>query len=216
MRQVICSDTTEWLKTIPELDSVITSLPDKEETDMSFGAWKAWFINTVYEILTKTKNYAIFYQTDRKVNGEVLSKARLLFNAANKAVMPLRWHKIVLRRDAGKIDLFRPTYTHLICFSKALKSGKATPDVFERGEMTYPNAMGTTACEVACQFIKDNSDTKVIYDPFCGQGSVLAMAERFGFDAVGVEILPEQCDKARKLAVNSGSVNNEVVPSSLQ
>jgi len=201
MRQILCSDTTEWLKSVTEMDSVITSLPDREETDMDFITWKQWFVNRAGEIMAKTRDYAIFYQTDRKMMGGVLSKASLLFIASRSVGVPLRWHKIVLRRDAGKIDLFRPTYTHLMCFSRNLGSGKATPDVFERGEMTYPNAMGTKACEVACQFIKDNSKTKTIYDPFCGQGSVLAIAEKFGFDAVGVDILPEQCDKARELKV---------------
>lgn len=201
MRQVLCSDTTQWIKTVEQMDSVITSLPDREETLLEFDVWKSWFVDMVAEIMLKTRDYSIFYQTDRKINGGILSKADLLLEAGRRAGVPLIFHKIVLRRAVGKIDLFRPTYTHLMCFSKSLHSGKATPDVFERGDMTYPNAMGARAAQVACKFIKDNSDTKTIYDPFCGQGSVLAISEEFGFDSIGVEILPEQCDKARTLAV---------------
>lgn len=215
MRQVLCSDSTEWIKGITQMDSVITSLPDREETTLELDAWKKWFVEMVRTILLKTRDYAVFYQTDRKIDGGVLSKADLLLEAARQAGVALRFHKIVLRRAVGKIDLFRPTYTHLMCFSKHLHSGKATPDVFERGDMTYPNAMGARAVQFVCKFIKDNSETKTIYDPFCGQGSVLAIAEKFGFNSVGVEILPEQCEKARTLAVKLAPSKNELSPNPL-
>jgi len=201
MRKIIVDDTTQWLKTIDSMDSVITSLPDAEETNMDFKEWRRWFVDCIVQIMQKTENYCIFYQTDRKKNGSVKSKSFLVNYAAEKAGMDMKWHKIVLRRKVGTVDLFRPGYTHLICFSKNGKSGKATPDVIDKGKMIYKNAMGLDACKFACDFVKANSNTKTIFDPFCGQGSIVAMAEMFGFDAVGVEILPEYAEKSRKLVI---------------
>ena len=59
--------------------------------------------------------------------------------------------------------------------------------------------MGLDACLFAMEFVKNNSDTKTIYDPFCGSGSILAIANNRGFDAVGVDILPEQCKIAESI-----------------
>ena len=39
-------------------------------------------------------------------------------------------------------------------------------------------------------------------DPFCGWGSVPAIANAMGLDSVGVEILPEFCEKSRQLKVS--------------
>lgn len=199
-REVIQADTTKWIKTIDKMDSVITSLPDKEETSFdSFKEWKNWFIDIVSEIIKKTKDYAIFYQTDRKTSGKIISKSYLLNKGNEKAGGSLMWHKIALRRDVGKIDLFRPSYTHFLCFSLNKTSGRAIPDVVNRGEMLYNNAMGMDVCKMCCEFIRKKSDTKTIYDPFCGYGSVLKVANDFNFNSVGIEILEDSCKIAKKL-----------------
>lgn len=200
-REVICADTKSWIKDIADfsLDAIITSLPDKEETNLSLEEWEDWFVNMVGLVIWKTKSYAIFYQTDRKVDGHLLDKSYLLNLGAKAVGAKLLWHKIVLKRGVGVVDLFRPTYTHMLCFSFDHKSGKATPDVIQAGKMMYKNAMGLEACEFAVNFIKNNSDAKMIADPFCGQGSVLKVANDNGFDSLGVDILSEQCELAKKI-----------------
>jgi DNA modification methylase len=40
-----------------------------------------------------------------------------------------------------------------------------------------------------------------VVDPFCGSGTTLAVANKFGLDAVGVDIAKEYCEKARKLKI---------------
>lgn len=200
-RTVICADATKWIKEQKEFDSVLTSLPDKEETNMQEKEWTEFFINSVSEIINKTKNYAIFYQTDRKIDGRLIDKSFLLNKGNERAVGKVLFHKIALRKPVKAKDLFRPTFTHILGFSKNLKSGKCIPDVIERGKMIYNNAMGLTACKIFLEFIKNNSDTKTITDPFCGQGSILAVANKLGFDAVGVDILQKQVDKAKKIKI---------------
>mmetsp|Transcript_47056 Transcript_47056/g.73641 ORF Transcript_47056/g.73641 Transcript_47056/m.73641 type:complete len:215 (+) Transcript_47056:146-790(+) len=93
----------------------------------------------------------------------------------------------------------------------------AQPDVLaNRGDMPWARAMGSTACELACTYItkladwnmkaKETTDAEenlglgsvsgfnperkakgTILDPFCGLGNALCVANRMGFNAIGVE-----------------------------
>jgi hypothetical protein len=201
-REVICANTNLWIKSQTSFQAVITSLPDANEIGMDIHSWKDWFVEMVKTIVNLTKNgYAIFYQTDRRVDGILIDKSYLASKGAEMAGANTIFHKIMLRRDVGKVDFFRPTYTHLICFSKDKKAGRAIPDVINRGRMIYDNAMGLSACKMAVEFIKLNSQAKVICDPFCGSGSILAVANKYGFDAIGVDISQDQCKKSRKIKI---------------
>lgn len=179
------------------LPSVITSLPDHDEVDMSIDYWRGWFVAMVYKIIANLADneYAIFYQTDRKYKGELIDKSYLCNVAAREVGAKSIFHKIVLKQEPDTINLFRPSYTHLLCYSKHNKSGKAQPDVIYAGKMLYKNAMGFNACKLALNFLKMKGINKVV-DPFCGQGSVVKIAYDLGFDVVGNDIDKEQCIKA--------------------
>ncbi len=57
--------------------------------------------------------------------------------------------------------------------------------------------MGTEACRVACRFLREDTDTEVVIDPFCGRGTVLAVANEMGFRAIGVDIGGKRVRAAR-------------------
>lgn len=198
-REVICTDALPWMAEHEGAGGVVTSLPDADEMGWEIPAWRDWFTEAAGLALAVPgpDATAVFYQTDRKYEGAVESKAALLMLVAEARRYRMLWHKIALRRDVGKIDLHRPGYTHLMAFSREAKPGPATPDVFPAGTMVYPNAMGATAAEVAINLVSATSP--VIYDPFCGRGSVLAIANALGHDAVGIDIDPDQCELARRL-----------------
>lgn len=59
--------------------------------------------------------------------------------------------------------------------------------------------MGVEACRVACAYLKHETTTRTVVDPFCGQGTVLAVANAFGFDAIGVDLSAKRCRAARRL-----------------
>lgn len=61
--------------------------------------------------------------------------------------------------------------------------------------------MGVEACEVAVTFVKGKPKASVVVDPFCGLGTVLAVANRHGLDAVGVELSRKRAEKAQTLEV---------------
>ena len=143
----------------------------------------------------------MFYQTDVKHDGRWIDKGHLVMSGADAAGSHLLWHKIVCRVPPGATTFGRPAYAHCLCVSRArrLSPGASTPDVLPSlGEMSWSRAMGRAACEVAVTFAQSVGATTIV-DPFCGVGSVLAVANAHGLSAVGVEISRRRAAKARSL-----------------
>lgn len=209
-RKIICADALDWLKNHRDVGSIVTSLPDMEETGFSETDYVTWFPIAARECFASASegHPVIFYQTDRLFKGKRISKAAMLFKAAESSNTHLIWHKIALRRTAGKIDLRRPGYTHLICFGDhKVTAGRATADVFERGGTLYPNGMGTQAATVALQMALKHGPK--VCDPFCGRGTVPALAEAMGFKKIiGVDIDPEQVAAAKVTRLMKGGANS--------
>ena len=91
----------------------------------------------------------------------------------------------------------RPGFTHLIAVSRAMRCPDVLPipDVIvDAGEQKWVRAMGVRAAGHAVRFAREQVGAKIIFDPFCGVGTVLAVANALGLDALGVE-------KARKNAL---------------
>jgi hypothetical protein len=195
----VCADAVEWLTNRRDVGAVVTSLPDAAETGMAMERWEGWFVAAAHLCMSAASESApaVFYQTDRKADGKVYSKSALLFAAASRGRIRLLWHKVVLRRGVGKIDLHRPGYTHLMAFSVGGKPGAATPDVIDAGKMIYPNAMGMNAALLSVRFAQ--STCRRLVDPFCGRGTVPVLADALGMTAIGVDIDQTQVDAARKL-----------------
>lgn len=185
------------------MDAVITSLPDAEEVAnvMTRDAWASWFIRAASLVLERTQTYCIFVQTDRKVAGGTIDKSHLINKAAEQVSARLVWHKIALRREPGKIDLYRPTFTHLQCFSKdsRLKRGKETPDVIMAGSLQHKNGIGRNAVAFCAAFIKENCNAQRVFDPFCGHGTMLSVSRELGFAVIGVDIDEACCLSSRQL-----------------
>lgn len=202
-KEIICADALEWMRTTELRGAVVTSLPDAEEIGMTPDRWRGWFEEAAGLAMGLAVPLApsIFYQTDRKADGQTHSKAALLLRAAEARSVRLLWHKIVLRRRVGAADIHRPGYTHLMAFSAKGKPGAASPDVIERGKMIYPNAMGLSAASLAVRFAGISSGR--IIDPFCGRGTIPAVAEALGYEAIGVDIDPDQCKHARSLTLRA-------------
>lgn len=207
-RVIIEADALEWLKDHQDVGSIVTSMPDMEETSHTADAYPEWFFNAAIACFESTSqgHPTIFYQTDRLHKGKRISKAHILFDAAFEAGRRVVWHKIVLRRDPGKIDLRRPGYTHLLAFGdESVTAGKATPDVFDRGGVLYPNGMGVTAATTALAMAERHGLR--VCDPFCGRGTVPALAEHMSFNRiVGVDIDPAQVAAAKATRLHRGGI----------
>lgn len=206
-RVVHHADALVWLAAQPELPgvSVITSLPDASELpSLPHAEWEAWFVAAAELVLSRVpaNGLAIFYQTDVKAQGRWIDKAQLVARAAERAGATLVFHKIVLRAKAGTVTRGLPAYSHLVAWSKNAKLalGDAMADVLpSAGATTWTRGMGIEACRAACEAVLRYTPTRTVLDPFCGHGTVLAVANSLGLDAIGVELGARRARRARTL-----------------
>ena len=200
-RTIYCQDAIPWLETQKKLDSIVTSIPEMDEVKLSFKEYVPFFRNAARLCLeaVKDKGYCIFLQTDRKYKGWV-DKSYLISDEAQKLGIRMIWHKIALRTEVGKADIFRPTYSHMLCYSKDGLIGIPVTDVVQRGEVTYANGFGIDAVALVIQFLKKHN-IKTVTDPFVGSGTVVAVANAMGLNGIGVDIDKKQCIKAKALEI---------------
>ena len=206
-REVHCAEALAWLAAArlgPE-HAIVTSLPDASELpELGADGWRTWFVDAAARCAAAVTDLApvVFYQTDVKRDGRWVDKSHLVQLGLERAGSALLWHKIVCRVPAGVATFGRPAYAHLLCASRGLRldPGRSTPDVLPRlGEMTWPRAMGREACEAIARFVAAETACRVVVDPFCGVGTMLAAANAAGLDAIGVERSPKRAARARAL-----------------
>ena len=96
---------------------------------------------------------------------------------------------LTLRRDPVRL-----------AFSRGLRTDGDEPSVDvlpTLGAMPWPRAMGTAACEEVCRFLLASTACRTVVDPFCGMGTMLAVAGAYGLDAIGVERSPRHDQRIR-------------------
>ena len=207
-RDVHRGDALAWLAANAAKDdmAIVTSLPDFSElSELEFEEWRRWFVKAARRVIEWTPDsYAIFFQTDVIRTGAWIDKGHLVLRAAEEGGARLIWHKIVCRKPPGAITYGRAGYAHLLCLTQSARRApkNATPDVVaDAGEKPAEKSMGVEACRLACQFLLAERHTRVVVDPFCGQGTVLAVANALGLDAIGVDRSARACSAARRLVV---------------
>lgn len=201
--QIICMDAFEWLLEQKSIPNVVTGICDLDEMpgyDMpQYLEFFTGIVNLIFEKLQNTC-YAVFIQTDRKYQRSWIDKSYIITDIARAHGIKMIWHKIVLHRDVDSTDLHRPTYAHMLCYSRDGTTGIATPDVIPVSKKTYKNATPPEAAKRALEFVAKHSKVKVVVDPFVGRGTipVLANGLGLGLSTIGIDIDPEQCAIAKK------------------
>ena len=210
-RVVTRADALVWLAAngvVPGA-SFITSLPDLAEMPaVGFEGWRAFFADATRAVLASTPDdgVAIFFQSDVRREGFHVDKGYAVMRAAEGSGHALLFHKVVCRKPPGTVTFGRVGYSHLLAFSKnvRLQTSLNGADVLpELGEMPWVRAMGVAACEYAVRFVQRQTASRLIVDPFCGHGTVLAVANAFGLDAIGVDLSSKRCRKARELVLGA-------------
>lgn len=212
-RTVHHGDGVAWLAaaTLPADHAIVTSMPDHSEVPLlGIEGWKQWFIDTAELACRRVadESVTIFFQTDVKHEGRWIDKGFLVSLGAERAGSHLLWHKIACRALVGSTTFGRPAYAHLLCFSRTLRlaTGQSSPDVLPSvGAMPWPRAMGVDACRAVTSFLRAHTTCRTIVDPFCGIGTMLAVANAEGFDAIGVELSRKRAERARALTIDEPS-----------
>src|SRR5687768_7704815 len=98
----------------PNIPAIFTSMPDAEEMGIDIHEWKPWFRGAAETMINVTapKGYTFFYQTDRRHDGVLISKATMIMDAAIRQGKNVIMHKIC--QTTKGVNFFRPGYTHLI------------------------------------------------------------------------------------------------------
>jgi hypothetical protein len=208
-RTVHHGDALPWLRAAGTIAgaSVVTSLPDVSELPaLGLDGWRRWFEEAAVLTMQSVPDdgVAIFFQSDVRHSGIWIDKGAMVSRAAERAGMSTLFHKIVCRLPAGTLTRGRASYSHLLGFARALRPTlrHATPDVLPDGGLQPgKKAMGVLACVDACRFVIAETTTRTIVDPFCGWGTVLAVANALGLDAIGVDLSARMCKRARSLTV---------------
>lgn len=212
-RTIVHGDALEWLRstTAPPSSSVVTSMPDvsdMRERDLGSDLirWRRWTIETAREVIrwVPEDGLSIFFQSDIRVDGALIDKGHLVMTAADAENAKVLFHKIVCRHAPGTITFGRSGYSHLIAVTRGEIRPPRHPGVevlADAGHMPWSQAMGVAACQLTCRYLMENTATKVVVDPFCGLGTVLAVANAMGLDAIGVDRSARRVKGARKLTV---------------
>jgi hypothetical protein len=198
--KIICDDALNWLKQQSSIPNVVTGICDMDEMEIKdMNEYITFFMNVVDLICSKLEDgcYAIFVQTDRKYQRSWIDKSYLITSIAQKYKLKTIWHKIVLHRGVDKTDLHRPTYAHMLCYSRNGTTGAATPDVIPVSSKLYKNGTPPEAANRALDFVSRYSKNRTVVDPFVGQGTITALAHKKGLDVIGIDIDPAQCEIAK-------------------
>lgn len=210
--QIICTDALEWLSKQQSIPNVVTGICDLDEMPGYDMERYLEFLETVVDlILQKLQNgcYAIFVQTDRKFQKSWIDKSYIITRLAQRHKIKMIWHKIVLHRNVDATDLHRPTYAHMLCYSRDGTTGIATADVIPVSKKSYKNATPPEAAKRALDFVAKHSNVKVVVDPFVGRGTIPQLARSLGLDSIGIDIDPQQCALAEQtLGLTYNSLNS--------
>lgn len=227
-REVLCIDAVDWILgcDAPLAGSVFTGIPDIKDIPLfnnmknstalqrteDYLSWSTSLLDGLFRRLA-IGQVAIFNVTDAKVmttSGDIVcwvDKSHLCSLSASKHQCNLLWHKIAINSEHhDSCSPYRPSYTHLLCYGKQMEyklSQFRTPDVFDRGAMGWTKAIGLDACILGVAFLRDVVGTPLVIDPFCGHGTILAVANYFGLPSLGIEICVRRARQALARDVTS-------------
>ncbi len=212
-REVHCADAIPWMKERGVIAGAcaVTSLPDVSELSLALPRWRTWFLEAVRLVVESVspESAALFFQSDIKREGRWIDKGALVIRAAEDAGARVLFHKIVCRRPPGTLTMGRPGFTHLIAVSRTMQCPDVLPipDIItDAGRQLWVRAMGVRAAAHAIRFARDQAGATTIFDPFCGVGTVLAVANALGLDALGVEKAKKRSEQARLLTVKTSDL----------
>jgi hypothetical protein len=208
-REVLTMDVFPWIEAqkllpIKEKQSLVVSIPDISEWGIPIEEYKKNFIDLAKKFLALTaeSGVSLFYQSDVKIEGEWLSKSYLCQKAAEELGYAQIFHKVIGRVMPDMTTFGRPSYSHILAFSKSFRPNPSTstPDIISHvGEKVWERGMGINAAVMMAKFLKEVVQTDYVLNPFCGRGTMLAALEYFEISSLGIERSPKRAQWAKEI-----------------
>jgi hypothetical protein len=216
---VAVGDALDWLAQFSghPATSLFCSLPDLAELSGSRENWEAFFLGAGQACLRAVSpgGLALFYQTDKRLDGRWISKAHLLMKVAEETGHTLIFHKIICRKPPGTVVMGRPGFAHLLAFSRNLRlvGEFSTPDVMtDPGPAAWSHGLGEGVARRGIEEIQRLSpETRLLLAPFSGLGEILLAAAARGLPAVGVERNRKRAEKANRRLSGSPTPAHKLV-----
>jgi len=197
MKNLYIEDCLKTLERKLDYDYVVTSPPDFDELkkntkDTKFSYSK--FLKTFAELLNPKGNFVSICISDRKSNGQVISKHSMVIDVFKSLKYTLHTHKIWVK--SINTDMFRMSYQHILTFSRNKQGRKLIsdfrPDIFVINQSKWNNysyGMPVRIIELLVNNYTDKND--IVYDPFMGSGTTAVACIRNNRQWIGSEISKE-------------------------
>ena len=194
MKNLYIENCLETLKRNLEYDYVVASPPDfnelkKDTEDSSFSYSK--FLKTFAELLDPKGNFVSICISDRKSNGQVISKSSMVIEVFKSLGYILHTHKIWVKSTGT--EMFRMNYQHLLTFSRNKEKRKLIsdflPDVFVVNQSKWNNYSYGMPVRIIELLVKNYTDKdSIVYDPFMGSGTTAEACFNTNRQCIGSEI----------------------------
>ena len=197
MKNLYIENCLETLKRNLEYDYVVASPPDFNELkkDTEDSSWTySDFLKTFAELLNPKGNFVSICISDRKSNGQVISKSSMVIEVFKSLGYILHTHKIWVKSTGT--DMFRMNYQHLLTFSRNKEKRKLIsdflPDVFVVNQSKWNNYSYGMPVRIIELLVKNytNKDS-IVYDPFMGSGTTAEACFNTNRQCIGSEINEE-------------------------
>jgi len=187
------------------VDLTFTSLPDISQTPFQkdIAKYQELQNNACDEMsrITKPNGFVVISQTDRKINGEILTNHITYHNAMTRNGFKLKDYKIMVRNyPVDKKDMYYFNYQHCLIFTKKgtiKRNGEFLKNILVYDTVKMKNMKGPLQLYVWNEkFIKLminylSKDNDKIFDPFAGSGIVPYIAKNLNRQYLGCEISEE-------------------------
>ena len=194
MKNLYIENCLDTLKRNLEYDYVVASPPDFNELkkDTEDSSWTySDFLKAFAELLNPKGNFVSICISDRKSNGQVISKSSMVIEVFKSLGYILHTHKIWVKSTGT--DMFRMNYQHLLTFSRNKEKRKLIsdflPDVFVVNQSKWNNYSYGMPVRIIELLVKNytNKDS-IVYDPFMGSGTTAEACFNTNRQCIGSEI----------------------------
>jgi DNA modification methylase len=192
-------DAFDYMPNIPDqsVDLVFTSCPDLSQTefDKSKDGIESYQdfqkkATEQFARIVKKDGFVVICQTDRRVNGSILSNHMWYAKCLEEQGMILKDYKIVVRNEVGKRDMYYFTFQHMLVYTykgTITRKGDWLRDIYvdKQSKVLNQSVWSKDFCEYVISNLTEEGD--MVVDPFAGVAPVLFTAEQMNRRYWGAE-----------------------------